>query len=62
MTERVKWQRWPPATKRAAIEQVLAGEKPSLVAAQHGCSLVSLYEWLHNEGCISRHTTEWVRP
>ena len=25
-------------------------------------ALVSLYEWLRSEGCISRHTCQWVRP
>ena len=62
MNERVKWQRWDQNIKRAAIEQVLAGAKPSAVAEQHGCSLVSLYEWLRADGCISRHATEWIRP
>ena len=61
MIERKKWQRWNPQIKRAAIDKVLAGENPSNVAAEYGCSLVSLYEWLRSEGCISRHTCQWVR-
>ena len=62
MIERKKWKRWPPAVKREAVERVLAGEKPSNVATEIGCTLVSLYEWLRADGCISRHTCQWVRP
>ena len=59
---RGKWQRWDLQVKLAAVERVLAGEKPSNVATEIGCTLVSLYEWLRSEGCISRHTCQWVRP
>ena len=59
---RGKWQRWDLQVKREAVERVLAGEKPSNVATEIGCTLVSLYEWLRADGCISRHTCQWVRP
>ena len=59
---RGKWKRWDPQIKREAVERVLAGEKPCNVATEIGCTLVSLYEWLRADGCISRHTCQWVRP
>ena len=62
MADREKWQRWDLQVKREAVERVLAGEKPSNVATEIGCTLVSLYEWLRAEGCLSRHATQWVRP